>query len=461
MNDHDRGLSPLVVSILTLAERGVPKRQIARQLNVSRGKVIRVLKSHGRRKQRSSRLDGLDDALAEIYRRAEGNAVLAHKWLVKEHALEVSYPTVHRRLEHLHLLADETSISHRFETEPGEEAQSDSSLYTIELGGICVDVTLYRVVLAYSRYDWGRFYLRFRRPDMKRGTYAAIESFGGSTKFMVIDNTSLAVDEGTGRDAVISPDMAEFARALGFVWLAHEKGHADRSGKVERFFYYVETNFLPGRTFRDLDDLNAQYEVWIAAANARVHGTTRERPMDRLVAERAHLLSLPRHPIDLSEVVARKVTVEGFVNFETNRYSVPARHLGKTASVHADDLRVRVFIGPELVATHERVRDNHRRVTDPTHHPRPVPEPDRSRAAVIADLHRELPAAAELFTRILEDHPNDFNYARRVLDELRKRTDPRLLTRAIKRALRFRAHDIKTVVRILEAEWLGLEGDEE
>jgi hypothetical protein len=459
-----RPLTPLEISVLTLAERGIPKRRIARTLRISRGKVLRIIARPGQRALRQGKLYGRDELLRELFGRFEGNAVLVHRELTREYHLPISYPTVHRRLTEINILPSrQREITHRFETPPGQEAQADTSLYTVLLGSVPTRVELYRVILCWSRFEWGRFYLRFRRPDMKRGTYAAMVVFGGSTEIVVIDNTSLAVDEGSGADAVFNPEMVEEARALSFAWVAHEIGDADRSGKIERGFLHVEHSFLPGRTFRDLEDLNAQFAVWLAEANARVHGTTKERPIDRLMVERPHLLPLPKHTIDLSEVVARKVSVEGYISFETNKYSTPARLVDKVVSVHADDDRVRIFYGGELVASFERLPCGAgRRATDPTHHPRrPAPQRHERRSAYLVELHGRLPVCTELLAKILENHPNHFVLAQRTLEGLTERYRARSLERAAERALSYRAYDIRVLERILEAQWHRFGGDDE
>jgi hypothetical protein len=459
-----RQLTPLEISVMTLAERGIPKRRIARTLRISRTKVRRIIARPGQRLLRQGKLCGHDDLLRQLFGRFEGNAVLVHRELTREYHLPVSYPTVHRRLTELNILPSrQREITHRFETPPGQEAQADTSTYTVLLGGVPTRVELYRVILCWSRFEWGRFYPRFRRPDMKRGTYAAMVSFGGSTEIVVVDNTSLAVDEGSGATAVFNPEMVEEGRALGFAWFAHEIGDADRSGKVERGFLHVEHSFLPGRTFRDLDDLNAQFAAWLAEANARVHGTTKERPIDRLMVERRHLLPLPNHSIDLSEVVARKVGVEGYISFETNKYSTPARLVDKVVSVHADDDRVRIFFGGEPVGAFERLPCGAgRRATDPAHHPRrPPPQRQDRRSAYLAEVHRKLPICAELLTKILETHPNHFALAQRTMESLRERHQTSSLERAAERALSYRAYDIRVLERILEAQWHRFGGEDE
>lgn len=51
----------------------------------------------------------------------------------------------------------------------------------------------------------------------------------GTAQRCIIDNTSVIVADGTGNNAVFAPEMVAFARTLGFEFLAHERGHADRN----------------------------------------------------------------------------------------------------------------------------------------------------------------------------------------------------------------------------------------
>ena len=72
-------------------------------------------------------------------------------------------------------------------------------------------------------------------------------------------------------------------------------------GKVERPFFYVETNLLNGRTFRSLEHLNEVTAWWLASvADVRVHRETKQRPIDRHAEERPHLIALPATPYDVS-----------------------------------------------------------------------------------------------------------------------------------------------------------------
>ena len=68
----------------------------------------------------------------------------------------------------------------------------------------------------------------------------------------MIDNTHVVVLRGTGSEMVPVPEMEAFAERFGFRFVAHEKGDANRSARVERPFRFIEHNFLAGRTFADL-----------------------------------------------------------------------------------------------------------------------------------------------------------------------------------------------------------------
>ena len=60
-----------------------------------------------------------------------------------------------------------------------------------------------------------------------------------------------------------------------------------KKGIVEAGVKYVKGNSLPTRSFSDLADLNAQARRWaLEMAGIRVHGTTREPPLERFVRER-------------------------------------------------------------------------------------------------------------------------------------------------------------------------------
>src|SRR5207237_6484953 len=138
-------------------------------------------------------------------------------------------------------------------------------------------------------------------------------------------------------------------------------------------------------------------------ADVRVHGETRERPLDRHAQEVPHLLPLPTHAYDLARVVYRHVSAEGLIAWQANHYSVPWRLIGRLLAVRITADEVIVY-GPDLaeVARH-RLLPTHmqgQRSVAPEHQPHANP---RLRRAILEERFTELgPSAARFLTGLLE-----------------------------------------------------------
>ncbi|WP_432718915.1 Mu transposase domain-containing protein [Pectinatus frisingensis] len=104
--------------------------------------------------------------------------------------------------------------------------------------------------------------------------------------------------------------------------------------KVERLVKYVKDNFLPGRQFTDIDDLNRQAIKWCQKVDSKCHGTTGQIPLKALQQE--PLFALPAKEIrDNYRWEIRKVTRNGFISFDGAKYGVPWQYSGR-------ELRVRI-----------------------------------------------------------------------------------------------------------------------
>src|SRR5438093_1429964 len=186
----------------------------------------------------------------------------------------------------------------------------------------------------------------------------------------VIDNTSVVLAGGAGAQAVIAPEMAAFAAGLGFEFMAHRVNDPNRKARIERPFAWVERNFLPGRTFADFEDLNAQALRWCReVANAKPKRALDASPEDVFARERPHLRPLPAVLPPVYEVLERVVDLYGFVNVETNRYSVPERLVGKTVTVYRHCAHIEIHHRGTPVASHPRlIGQRDARHTLPGHH---------------------------------------------------------------------------------------------
>ena len=151
----------------------------------------------------------------------------------------------------------------------------------------------------------------------------------------MVDNTNVVVASGSGADAVIAPEMEAFGQIFGFEFVAHAIGDANRSARVERPFYYVERNFLPGRRFSSWDDLNQQARAWCEqVANQKPKRALGMSPEAAYVLEKPALLPLPALSAPGLSGLHPHRRCGGYAYLDTNRYSVPERLIGKKVEVY-------------------------------------------------------------------------------------------------------------------------------
>lgn len=314
--------------------------------------------------------------LKEVYARAQGNAVRMAQILASEHDMELPYSTLTRWVRQAELRAA-PQRSGEYHFAPGQEMQHDTSPHRLAIGGKTLTAQCAALSLAYSRRLFVRYYLRFTRLEAKHFLLKAVQFMDGACPRCVIDNTSVMVVGGAGADAVFAPEMEAFAATLGFKFMAHRVNDPNRKARIERPFFWVQTNFLPGRSFAELEDLNAQALRWcIEVANAKPKRSLGQSPEAAYTLERCALRRLPAVLPPVYEVLDRVVDLYGFVSVDTVRYSVPERLVGKTVTVYKHYERVEIHHRGAVVAGHERVigeRDVRR--TLPGHHTVPQRAP--------------------------------------------------------------------------------------
>lgn len=344
-------------AILALHRKGTPIRKIARLLKLSRNSVRQAIR-------RPPPSKGLAEAeipthilplLQETFARCEGNVVRVQEVLETEHETAIPYSTLTRWVREADLRAPKPRAgSYHFGM--GEEMQFDTSPHSLKLGDQCVKAQCASLVLAYSRRILIRYFPSFTRFEAKAFLREALCFMDGSASRCMVDNSNVVVASGSGAEAVMAPEMAAFGQIFGFAFVAHAIGDANRSARVERPFYFVEKNFLPGRRFSTWDDLNAQARNWCEhTANQRPKRALGMSPEAAYVLEKPQLLSLPAYLPPVYQAFSRIVDVEGYVFLDTNRYSLPERLIGKTVEVYKYPDQVKVLFRHREVAEHPRL----------------------------------------------------------------------------------------------------------
>jgi hypothetical protein len=225
---------------------------------------------------------------------------------------------------------------------------------------------------------------------------------------------------------------------------------------------YVKGNFLPTRQFRDLADLNAQARRWVLEiAGLRVHGTTREPPLERFARERALLQPLPPIAPDLGVWAGARLHRDCHLQFDKSLYSAPFTLIGRRLWLRVTDTSVAIFEDYRLVAQHLRATRPGTRRTVREHLP-----PD-AQAYFLRDRHwcleqaaRIGPACAEFIDTLLADRIVERLRAAQGVIDLTGRFPPERVEAACRRALEHDSLHYRTVKTLLlhRPEWLTTPG---
>jgi len=347
----------------------------------------------------------------------------------------------------------------RFETRPGEETQYDWSPYRVPLGGTPSVVHAFAATLGFSRKTYLQFFHDERTPTLLEAHVGSFADFKGVTRRGVYDWMATVVlgTVGPDRKPLWNPRFLEFCRYYGFEPYLCKVRDPDRKGKDERFFYYMERDFLRGSTFDSLEDLNRQARLWLdEVANRRVHGTTRRVPDEAWEQERPFLITLPDSPYPACDEQLRQVGPDSVISVRGTPYTVPASlaHQNVMVRLYAEHFEVLDRRGQ--VAFNRRyvpAQDKGKLVIDPAHYDgvRPRgPVPGGSVAELEEALLKRFPVLAELFAGIRLRMKSLSHVHLRALWRLADRYGVEAFLDAAARAQAGRRFNANAVRRILE-----------
>jgi len=365
---------------------------IARELQLDRKTVRSCLKrEHWAPYQRSIRRPSMLDAHREWLQirapQVSFSARILFQELQAQRGFTGCYELVKVAVRPLRAAATVASVTQmRFETAPGEQAQVDWGQVTVALGGIRTKVHVFVMTLGYSRRGYAEGYLNERMASLLSAHERAFEHFGGACQTLLYDRmrTVVAGLVEDGSRARLNDTFSAFADHWGFTVRLCRPYRAKTKGKVESGVKYVKRNFVPGRSFTDLEDFNAQLAAWQAEiADVRVHGTTHQLPIERFADEAGALIPYAGRRSFLQAMVReRKVAEDWLVSIDANRYSVPFALIGKTVQVTRESDQWVIRHGGKVVAEHGILAGRAQISVKPEHGPGALSRNQRQRFAV-------------------------------------------------------------------------------
>jgi len=352
---------------------GMPISQIARVLGISRNTVKAALASDGPpryvRARQGSLADGFEPRIRELlaaFPRMPATVI----------AERIGWPysirTLSGKVAELRPLYLPPDPAGRTVYLAGEIAQHDFWFPPITLpvgfgqARPATQLPVLTMITGYARHVDGVLIPSRAAGDLFAGWWRLIARLGAVPRTLVWDGEGAVGRYRRGGPALTAETQA-FRGVLGTKVVILKPADPEAKGLLERVHGYLETSFLPGRSFAGPADFNAQLSEFLGRANRRWRRSLGCAPCDRIAADKAAMLALPPVAPATGWRASLRLPRDYYLRFDTNDYSVDPAVIGRRIEAVADLERVRAFCDGHLVADHERVWARHQTLTDQAH----------------------------------------------------------------------------------------------
>jgi len=345
-------------NIVTLFERGWPVRRLSREFGISRGRVARILQRNSYTRETGrpykpspgkigSKVDAYKEYIRDLFDTYSEKPPTNQRIfeLIQEKGYDGGITILSDYLRSIRGTNKKDPIV-CIETPPGKRGAHDWSEYTIEFTrtGEKENVIFYSFILGYSRRQYIEIVEDKTQSTLLKCLINTFMYFDGVVREIKSDNQKACVDRWESGRPIFNKKFLEFATHYHFRPLTIHPGKPRENLKIERPFYYLETNFLNARKFFDNQDLKDQLLNWLQTRNdQRIHRTTRQKPIDLYKEELPYLKPLPLKQFDTSQIEYRVVNNESCVEWSGYYYYVPKQYLLEACPVRVSDTEIIIY----------------------------------------------------------------------------------------------------------------------
>jgi len=245
----------------------------------------------------------------------------------------------------------EQKVTERFKTPPGKQAQVDWGSFRKPQRK---KVQGFVMTLGWSRASYLDFEESQALPVFLACHERAFHYFGGVPEEILYDRAGTVwIRDNERGEPVFHPGLLDFAGHYGFRPRVCHAYRPQTKGKIESGIKYVRRNFWPRvETYDSAHDLLEPRSRWLKeTCNIRIHGTTGERPIDRLDKEGLRSIEGVA-PYRALVIERRRVARDCFLSYAGSWYSVPAEYAGKEVWVRQTESELLVGDRDKIIAQH-------------------------------------------------------------------------------------------------------------
>ena len=347
--------------------------ELERRTGISRGKLRRLKKngfqdcrrSGGFGKHKITKLTGYTGIIDALLKQGVSNSAVILKRL-QESGFDGKLTIVKDYIAaHKHLLpakrqqvAAQGNRGRRYSTDPGETYQMDWGFTDVlDYNGQTYRVACFAMICHHCGERYIEFFPNAKQENLFIGMIHAFQ-YMGIPRYVLTDNMkSVVLRRDLNGHPVWQKDYEAFMRTVGFDTKLCKPYHPFTKGKVERLVRFVKENFLADRVFYNVTDLNWQALEWCHAQNNIYHRAVASMPQQLHDAACSKVLrELPdSKEIQFFLCPERRISFDGFVNYEGRRFGVPYSYPGRTARIMRSGDTIYIYSADlnALLATHD------------------------------------------------------------------------------------------------------------
>lgn len=453
----------MTTTIITLYKQGMTQRQISKIMNKHRATVKKVIARYEEVQEeapesykRISKIEEWHEDIVDLISSNLSNVRIYEK--LRDKGFKASYSSLSRYIR-MHNISTNTCI--RFQTAAGEEAQVDFGYIgrQYDKTGKLRKAYIFNMRLSYSRYDYYEIVFDQKVTTWIKCHINGFQYFGGVPKVIKLDNLKSGISTANFYEPIYQKEYKRMGDHYNCLLSPCRPYQPQEKGKVESGIKYVKNNFIAGREFVSNQDMNEQLEKWLSLANQRIHGTTKEKPIELLAEELQYLTSLPTVDFDMSSWHIRKVQKDCHITLDNNYYSVPSKYVATEVGVSMSDEIVKIYSEEELIATHARSKTSGIFTTNTSHYAK-----NKRHCPGFTDYDEKCEAeilkmgvnCALMLSYVKQEQKNHWHRTAKGIINLRKNYSDEAIDKACLRALHYGISTYNKIKKILESNCYNL-----
>ena len=303
--------------------------------------------------------DGFEELIKDKYINHHAPAIAIFNLLKSNYGYKGSYTSI-KTFTHQLKKAMVGEATLRFETNPALQCQIDwkENLKLINKNGETYIVQIFLAILGYSRMKYIKLTLDKSQSTLFECLCDMFKYFGGVPHELLFDNMRTVVDQ--ARTQFEKPQYNDkfyaFSKDANFIPKSCMAFRPQTKGKVETVARIMNRLKAYNNEFVTIEQLDQIVKKLMEEINNEIHQTTKEKPRERFEKEKEYLTSEPNYSIletyYSTKALTRKVPKDCLITFQSRKYSVPPKYIGKIVNVQCEGNNLSIYYNNNFVCSH-------------------------------------------------------------------------------------------------------------